>query len=736
MSNSAYIVPVAPVRPSLSSNPVSPHQKRRGYAARYRPRAALAVQTEPESRTEKLDPASIVPSVRVAETSGAGGEDAGLPLEYDEHAIEAYWNERPAASMKRLTEVITAFTPWITKVLTDTARGVLQKNSGKRAAELREILTVLGPTFIKLGQALSVRPDIVGPDAMNELRDLCDAVPSFSNEIAFEMMEEELGMPVSEIYSEISEKPIAAASLGQVYKARLRSNSDEVAVKVQRPDMLRKVSLDLYCLKRVAKFAEVLEQKFTAAQTDFTGLLLEWAQGTYKELDYENEAANSRKFASLVQARLPDVYVPAVYDEYTSRKVLTMEWINGVKLADCKPEQINALVSKGVECFLFQLLSAGFFHADPHQGNLMRLDNGQLCVIDFGLMAVIEKQEMDAMVSAIVHLANRDWPRVIDDFVTLKFLPVGIDKSQVEPVIGAILDQALEGGGAKSINFQSLSEELATVTFDFPFSIPPAFALLLRSLSVLEGIALVGDSEFKLIMESFPFVSKLVMTDRSPALRDALRQILYKDGAFSPTRLRVLLDSSQGIVNEGEAFVDFDTPSENSKVTKDAVDFFFSQEGSVIRDILTEEIAKGIDVLARDTYYRVTTSVENSIPAPFRGFFRPPVPQLVPSLFALGPQPFFALPPVSDDERIYLDNMRELVEWLSSDAEASKALNINTIRDILPEVLEKSNVIGRQVFGRLSETFLKRVFDDLLRRNGEEVRGRKRVPAFLPNRYS
>ena len=128
---------------------------------------------------------------------------------------------------------------------------------------------------------------------------------------------------------------------------------------------------------------------------------------------------------------------------------------------------------------------------------------------------------MDAMVSAIIHLANRDWPRVVDDFVTLKFLPSDIDKSQVEPVIGAILDQALEGGGAKSINFQSLSDELAAVTFDFPFSIPPAFALLLRALSVLEGIALVGDPEFKLIMESFPFVSKLVMTDRSPALRES-----------------------------------------------------------------------------------------------------------------------------------------------------------------------------------------------------------------------
>lgn len=691
--------------------------------ATYRtPRAALAVQTPSKDPSD----ASINAAIRIADSSGAGGDDEGLPLVYDQEAIETYWNQRSTAASSRLIEVTAAFTPWIAKIAIDAARGVLKRKSAQRAAELREILTKLGPTFVKLGQALSVRPDIVGREAMNELRGLCDAVPSFSNEIAFQMMEEELCRPVDEIYSDISEKPIAAASLGQVYKAKLRSNGEDVAIKVQRPDMLRKVSLDLYCLKRVAIFAEQVERKFTAGRTEFQSLLLEWARGTYKELDYENEAANSRRFSRLLRVRLPDVYVPAVYDEYTSRKVLTMEWINGVKLADCEPQQINELVAKGVECFLFQLLSAGFFHADPHQGNLMRLDTGELCVIDFGLMATIEKEEMDAMVSAIVHLANRDWPRVIDDFVTLKFLPPDIEKSRVEPVIGAILDQALEGGGAKSINFQSLSDELAAVTFDFPFSIPPAFALLLRALSVLEGIALVGDPEFKLIMESFPFVSKLIMTDRSPALRDALRQILYKGGTFSPTRLRVLLDSSQGIINEGEAFVDFDTPSTNSKVTRDAVEFLFSEEGEVIRDILVEEIAKGIDVLARDAYHRVSASFESSVPVPLRGFLRTPVPLLVPSLFQFGPQ-FFALPPVDDEDRVYLDNVREIVEWLSADNTAVSGMNSVVLRKLLPEILQKSESIGRQVAGRLGEMFLKRLFDDLLRGSGEDVGGRKRV---------
>lgn len=731
MDSTAYVLSAAPVgAAAFRGTQASPRRPRSRSMLRSRyvyPRAVLAV---PESiREEQAAPARTG-------VAGAGGDDSGLPLSYDEDIIEAYWNVRPSAASVRLAEVTALFTPWITRISLDAARGVLSENSAKRAAELREVLTTLGPTFVKLGQALSVRPDLVGPEAMNELRALCDAVPSFPNEVAFSMMEEELGRPVDEMFEEISDSPIAAASLGQVYKAKLRENGEEVAIKVQRPDMLRKVSLDLYCMKRVAKLAEGVQNRFTAAQTDYTSLLLEWAKGTYKELDYQNEAANSRKFAGLVQAKLPDVYVPAVYDDYTSRKVLTMEWINGVKLADCGPEEINALVSKGVECFLFQLLSAGFFHADPHQGNLMRLGNGQLCVIDFGLMAVIEKVEMDAMVSAIVHLANRDWPKVIDDFVTLKFLPAGVDTSEVEPVIGAILDQALEGGGAKSINFQSLSDELAAVTFDFPFSIPPAFALLLRALSVLEGIALVGDPEFKLIMESFPFVSKLVMTDRSPALRQALKEIVYKDGSFSPTRLRVLVDSSQGIINEGEAFVDFDTLTEGSSVTRSAVDFLFSADGSVIREILAEEIAKGIDVLARESYYRVASRFEQSVPAPVRGLLAGAGLPGAGAMRWAWPGALLSagspvLPPVSDEERVYLANMRELVGWVSGDGAAVRP---ETVRALLPEVLDKSHVMGRQVLGKVGETLLKRVFDDLLRGQGEVVAGRRRVPAPLGDR--
>ena len=359
----------------------------------------------------------------------------------------------------------------------------------------------------------------------------------------------------------------------------------------------------------------------------------------------------------------------------------------------------------------------------------MRLNDGRLCVIDFGLMAEIDKEEMDAMVSAIVHLANRDWPRVVDDFIALKFLPPDVDTSQVEPVIGAILDQALEGGGANSINFQSLSDELASVTFDFPFRIPPSFALLLRALSVLEGIALVGDPEFKLIMESFPFVSRLVITDKSPQLKEALRQILYKDGVFSVTRLRVLVDSAQGMINDGDAFVDFDTVARESTVTPEALSLVLGEQGGIVRDILAEEMAKGIDVLARESYTRLATNLQVAIPTPVRAVLGAVANAGAPLPVLLRPDvSFFALPPVTDEERGYLENMRELVEWL---VEGSNGRGNEQLLQLLPDVIRKSGGITREIAARLGETYIERFFRDIVRGGGTVVNGRKRVAGLM-----
>lgn len=727
----AFLAPALPTQHAANPSQLTRRPRRSPPAASRRPtRAALAAEAPPTTLPS-------TPPTRLLES------EAGLPLSYDLDAINAYWGARPAAAGVRLAQVTALFGPWMARVGVDAKLGRLGKTGARRAGELREVLVALGPTFVKLGQALSVRPDLIGPGAMAELRALCDSVPSFDSAVAMEVIEVELGRVVGEMFRELSYEPVAAASLGQVHKGILLDGR-EVAVKVQRPDMLRKVSLDIYCLQSLARLATGVQRKYTANETDFLGLLKEWARGTYAELDYVNEKMNSRLFAGLVHSKMPQVRIPVVYDAYSSRRVLCMEWIHGTPLTDCPPEQINELISTGVEVFLLQLLSTGMLHSDPHSGNIFRMDTGELCILDFGLCSFIEKREMDAMVRAIVDLANRNYAGCVRDFVALKFLPEDVDLAAVEAVIGPILDQALEGGGAKSINFETLSDELASVTFDFPFKIPPAFALLLRALSVLEGIALTGDSEFKLIMASLPFVSRLILTDRSPALREALTETLYKDGVFSPTRLRVLLDSSQGVINDGDAFIDFDSPAnESSFITADAIDLLFSEDGALLRDILADELAKSLDLLVRESYTRSTTAarsaIEGLIPAGLRGLVPVPTammpglsgangssvppPLSLPWLLAPG-KLSFALPPISPTERAQLNGMRDVLAWISSGGTDTKAL-----MDLLPMVLPRSGILGRMVAGRMSETFARRLFEGFLRGNGETISGRRRVPA-------
>lgn len=484
----------------------------------------------------------------------------------------------------------------------------------QRAVQLRVLLTKLGPAFIKLGQGLSVRPDLVGPEVMTELQQLCDQVPPFDNDVAMAMIEEELGKPVSEMYTEISSEPIAAASLGQVYRGRLRTTGEEVAVKVQRPDMIRRVSLDLYVMRKLFKAVQVMQDTVSNAQTEFIPLFDQWASGTYRELDYVNEGKNAVKFYELIKSRTTGVVVPEVKFEATSRKVITTEWINGQKLADMPQDEVKDIVGLGVQCFLTQLLDTGFFHADPHPGNLMVNENRDLVVLDFGLMSEVREGQSDVFVAAIIHLGNRDYEAVVDDFIKLDFLEDTVDRSKVVPVLGAVLDQALEGGGAKSINFQTLSSELSQITFDFPFKIPPYAALVIRALGVLEGIALVADPQFKMIMEAFPYVSKRVMSTDTPLLRKAFRDIVYKDGKFSAKRLQVLLDSSAGFLGEGDAFVDFDTPSSDPIDPQKSFEFLASDDGAFIRSILADEIATSVSVLAKSS----ATSLKSFLPLPVR----------------------------------------------------------------------------------------------------------------------
>jgi aarF domain-containing kinase len=230
-----------------------------------------------------------------------------------------------------------------------------------RAGQLRDLLTSLGPFYIKIGQALSIRPDILSPRSMVELQKLCDKVPCYDSAIAYATIERELGRPVRELFTDITAEPVAAASLGQVYKARLAATGEAVAVKVQRPAVLETVSLDLYLARQVGMLVRKIPA--LAQRLDPVALLDEFAYRFYQELDYNLECANGLRMEREMKV-LPMVKIPKNYPAYTSRRVHVAEWIEGEKLSQSTADDVSALVNLGVITYLTQLLESGFFHAE------------------------------------------------------------------------------------------------------------------------------------------------------------------------------------------------------------------------------------------------------------------------------------------------------------------------------------------------------------------------------------
>jgi aarF domain-containing kinase len=286
----------------------------------------------------------------------------GLPYEYDPVIIKDYYNKRPLLVFKRVAQVLSVGGGFFARTAFDALLGRDDPElEVQRAGELRDLITSLGPFYIKLGQALSIRPDILSPRSMVELQKLCDKVPSYDTKTAFATIERELERSIDELFSEITPEPVAAASLGQVYKATLRKSGETVAVKVQRPGVLETVSLDLYLIRQIGLIARNFPA--LAERLDAVALLDEFAYRFFQELDYVAECANGIKIKEQMKV-LPMVVIPGNFPEYTSRKVHVAEWIVGEKLSTSNADDVGALVNLGVITYLTQLLEAGFFHAE------------------------------------------------------------------------------------------------------------------------------------------------------------------------------------------------------------------------------------------------------------------------------------------------------------------------------------------------------------------------------------
>ncbi len=564
--------------------------------------AATPTREDPQQvQTVLLDNQPPVIPAKGLKPAQFAAPEPDAALRYDPVAISAQFSRRPFQVWGRFFQIVWPFLTFTVGIWWDRTLGQLERKQLRRAAQLRKILTRLGPAYIKVGQALSTRPDLVPPIYLEELSQLQDQLPPFPNEIAFRFIEEELGDRPESIYAELSDDPIAAASLGQVYKGKLKTG-EIVAVKVQRPGLAQRIALDIYILRQLAGWAK---QNLKQVRSDLVAIMDEFGYRIFEEMDYAQEGRNAERFAQLY-GHLPDIYVPSIHWDYTRRRVLTMEWITGTKLT--QPEVIAAqgvdaryLIDVGVQCSLRQLLEHGFFHADPHPGNLLATPDGKLAYLDFGMMSEVKPYQRYGLIEAVVHLVNRDYEGLAKDYVKLEFLSPEVDLTPIVPAFAKVFDNAL-GASVAELNFKSITDQLSALMYEYPFQVPAYYALIIRSLVTLEGIAISVDPNFKVLSNAYPYVAKRLLTDQSPELRASLRDLLFKEGSFRWNRLENLLRNARDSQ-------DYDF----GQVLDQTLDFLFSERGEFIRESLVEEVVKGLDAFGRNTVQNITHRLREQV---------------------------------------------------------------------------------------------------------------------------
>ena len=532
-------------------------------------------------------------------------EASGL-LSYDPEAITRIYAGHPQRLIKRLWQTLVPIGLYLLGVSTDWLFGLLnnQERSRQRAKEAAELLVDLGPAFIKAGQALSTRPDIVPPVLLEELAQLQDQLPGFDSALAMACIEEDLGAPISSIYAQLDSEPISAASLGQVHKGVLKSG-EVVAVKVQRPGLREQITLDLYIVRNIAAW---LNRNVGLIRSDLVALIDELGKRVFEEMDYCNEASNAEAFARLHRAN-PRIAVPAIYRHATSRRVLTMEWIDGVKLTNLEAVRgigvdPDDMVAVGVNCSLQQLLEHGFFHADPHPGNLLALADGRLAYLDFGMMSEVSRESRTGLIQAVVHLVNRNFGKLSKDFVSLGFLAEDVNLEPIVPAFESVFGQAIEMGVSR-MDFKAVTDDLSGVMYRFPFQVPPYYALIIRSLVTLEGIALSVDPDFKILGAAYPYFARRLMEDPDPSLRESLKEMLFDGDIFRWQRLDNLVASaSQGSELDLDGLLD------------QVLDFLFSSNGGLLREQLVDAAIQRVDSVAWQATLRLSGRLPQRLQPP------------------------------------------------------------------------------------------------------------------------
>ena len=325
-------------------------------------------------------------------------------------------------------------------------------------------------------------------------------------------------------------------------------------------------------------------------------------------MDYCNEAANAERFAAL-HSHNPRIAVPAIHHHATSRRVLTMEWIDGVKLTNLEAVKElgidpDDMVQVGVNCSLQQLLEHGFFHADPHPGNLLALPDGRLAYLDFGMMSEVTRESRTGLIRAVVHLVNRNFAALSRDFVSLGFLTEDVDLEPIVPAFEGVFGQAMEMGVSR-LDFKLVTDDLSGVMYKFPFRVPPYYALIIRSLVTLEGIALSVDPEFKILGAAYPYFARRLMEDPDPSLRESLKEMLFDGEIFRWQRLENLIGSAA-----------LSAQLDLEGLLDQVLDFLFSPKAGLLRDQLVQALIDRVDAISWQTAVRLSQRLPKQLQPP------------------------------------------------------------------------------------------------------------------------
>lgn len=398
-------------------------------------------------------------------------------------------------------------------------RDIHRRTTGER---VRSFLEELGPTFVKLGQIASIRSDLIPADIISELEHLQDQVPPFSYEEAALIIEEELGAPPEALFAEFSELPMASASIGQVYRAKLHDGTI-VAVKVQRPYIHAVIDTDLELLSELARVAE--SRLEWARSYRIRDMIDELAKALRAELDYGLEARNTEKFAALSK-RLEGIHIPAIYWDYSTRRILTMEFMEGIKLSD--RERLDeagierkAIAERYAGAIFHQVLMEGFFHGDPHPGNVLALADGTLAFLDFGMVGRLSADMKKHFASFVIALRNQSTNGVIRAISGMGFIPDETDRKALR----ADVDEMREKYYQVPLSEVSIGEavnDLFALAFRHQIKIPAELTLLGKTFLTMEGVVTSLDPSFSVFDVAEPFGRKLLLE------RFDLRQIFHQ----------------------------------------------------------------------------------------------------------------------------------------------------------------------------------------------------------------